>query len=136
MSRRSSRKHPNEAAELLGVSVECIRELVRAGALRVCGTYAVYGGRGAKGWLVSEPDVLALRNSPEVELRRRAYARWKEARRRKREELPLPKAKVRPLLERRRVRPDGFQREALQHAIEGCDVLLVAPTGAGKTWVA
>lgn len=126
----------NEAAEVLGVSVGCVRRLIKAGLLRVCGTYAIYGGRGAKGWLLSERDVLALRGSPEVELRRQAYARWKEARRRKKEKPPLPKAKVRPLLERRRIRPDAFQREALRHALEGSDVLLVAPTGAGKTWVA
>lgn len=126
----------NEAAQLLGVSVDYIRELVRTGVLCVRGTYAVYGGRGAKGWLVSEPEVLALKSSPEVELKRQAYARWKEARRRKREEPPLPKAEVRPLRECRRIRPDDFQQEALQHALQGDDVLLVAPTGAGKTWVA
>lgn len=126
----------NEAAEVLGVSVSCVRGLIKAGLLRVRGTYSIYGGRGVKGWLVSEKDVLALIDSPEVERRRAAYARWKEARRRPKAEPPLPKAKVRPLVERRRIRPDSFQLEALRHALEGSDVLVVAPTGAGKTWVA
>jgi len=126
----------DEAARLLGVSVGYVRELVKSGVLRIRGTYAVCGVPGRKGWLVSERDVLVLRDSPEVELRRQAYAVWKEVRRQKKEKPSLPKVEIRPLSERRRIRPDGFQREALGYALEGRDVLLVAPTGAGKTWVA
>jgi ATP-dependent RNA helicase HelY len=34
-------------------------------------------------------------------------------------------------------RPDPFQLEAINHiANQGCDVLVTAPTGSGKTWIA
>jgi ATP-dependent RNA helicase HelY len=32
--------------------------------------------------------------------------------------------------------PDDFQLEAIEHASSGEDVLVVAPTGAGKTYIA
>ncbi len=48
----------------------------------------------------------------------------------------VPYAEVRPLRKPRRINPDAFQRRALTAALEGRDVLVVAPTGAGKTWVA
>jgi ATP-dependent RNA helicase HelY len=48
----------------------------------------------------------------------------------------VPYAEVRPLRKPRRINPDAFQRRALAAALEGRDVLVVAPTGAGKTWVA
>ncbi|MBC7105221.1 MAG: DEAD/DEAH box helicase, partial [Firmicutes bacterium] len=48
----------------------------------------------------------------------------------------VPYAEVRPLKKPRRIQPDAFQRRALAAVLEGRDVLVVAPTGAGKTWVA
>ena len=48
----------------------------------------------------------------------------------------VPYAEVRPLKRPRRIQPDAFQRRALAAALNGRDVLVVAPTGAGKTWVA
>ncbi|MCL5046129.1 MAG: DEAD/DEAH box helicase [Actinobacteria bacterium] len=50
--------------------------------------------------------------------------------------LPVLKAQVRPLKVRRRIRPDPFQVRALEAALTSRDVLVAAPTGSGKTWIA
>lgn len=124
-----------EAAELLAVPVNFVRELVKKGHLPVRAHYSVYGGQ--KGWLVSEKDVLALSNDPETEEKRRAYSQWKEKRAASAAKLEvMPKAQVRPLKRKRVVKPDTFQLRAVEAALAGSDVLVVAPTGAGKTWVA
>jgi len=125
-----------EAAEMLGVSVEFVRELIHKRRLPVKGTYAVF--KSQKGWLVSEKSVETLYNDPSVIQKREFYRRWLESRRnaQKRTELPLPKAKIRSLKRKRLIKPDQFQTEAVNLALQGLDVLVVAPTGAGKTWVA
>lgn len=125
-----------EAAEILGVPVDFVRELIRGGRLAVKATYVGMGMQ--KCWLVSEKDVISLRDVSLVIRRRERYSRWLEARRsaRKKTERPIPKAKVRPLKKRLRIKPDSFQIQAVDLALSGADVLVVAPTGAGKTWIA
>lgn len=46
------------------------------------------------------------------------------------------KAEIRPLRSPAEIIPARFQREALAAAQAGKDVLVFAPTGAGKTWIA
>ena len=46
------------------------------------------------------------------------------------------KAEVRPVRKTQAIEPDQFQVRALEAACRGENVLVVAPTGAGKTWVA
>lgn len=126
-----------EAAKILGVPVEFVRALVRQGRLPVDATYAIINGQ--KGWLVSKRNVDALCNDPLVIKKREFYRRWLEKRRDgapKKVKPPLPKAKIRPLKRKRLIKPDRFQTEAVDLALRGSDVLVVAPTGAGKTWIA
>jgi ATP-dependent RNA helicase HelY len=125
-----------EAAEMLGVPVDFVRELIHRGRLAVKATYV--GAGMQKCWLVSEKDVISLRDVPLVIQRRERYSRWLESRRnaQKKTESPLPKAKIRPLKRKRLIMPDPFQVQAVDLALKGADVLVVAPTGAGKTWIA
>jgi len=67
----------NEAAEILGVSVRYIRSLVHQDRIKIKGTYALDYGVG-KGWLVSEKDILALKDDPEVQDRSEKYRQYKE----------------------------------------------------------
>jgi len=46
------------------------------------------------------------------------------------------RAEVRPVKKPQAIEPDQFQVRALEAAFRGDNVLVVAPTGAGKTWVA
>jgi ATP-dependent RNA helicase HelY len=104
--------------------------MVKAGRLPVRGTYAILPG--VKGWLLSSKEVAALKDDPEVEAARERMRKWRAARR----SLPLPTCQVRPLKRRVGLRPDPWQEHAVQAATSGKDVLVVAPTGSGKTWVA
>jgi superfamily II RNA helicase len=46
------------------------------------------------------------------------------------------KAEVRSFNPPSRIKPDEFQVNAVSAALSGKDVLVVAPTGSGKTWIA
>ncbi|MCL4425223.1 MAG: DEAD/DEAH box helicase [Firmicutes bacterium] len=41
-----------------------------------------------------------------------------------------------PLRSPKRIKPDDFQIKALEALLRGSDVLVAAPTGSGKTWIA
>ena len=125
-----------EAAKMLGVPVGFVRELIYKGRLLIKGTYAAF--KGQKGWLVSEKNIETLYNDPFVIQKREFYRRWLESRCNapKKIKLPLLKAKIRSLKKKRLIKPDQFQTEAVNLALQELDVLVVAPTGAGKTWVA
>ncbi|MGI9862336.1 DEAD/DEAH box helicase [Moorella naiadis] len=126
-----------EAAKILGVPVSFIRELVHKDMLTIKATYTINSYEN-KGWLISEKEVKALYDDPLVAEKRESYKHWLKLRQNSREkaELPLPKAKVRPLKKKRIIKPDAFQEKAVDLAMQGLDVLVIAPTGAGKTWIA
>lgn len=46
------------------------------------------------------------------------------------------KAEIRPFNPPPAIVPDAFQVDAVRAAMDGKDVLVVAPTGSGKTWIA
>lgn len=125
----------DEAAAVLGVSVEAIRQLVRSGRLPLRGTYAT-PYPGVRGWLVSSNDVATLQDDAEVVAARKRLRKWRAARIGGARETPLPVCQVRPLKRPARLRPDSWRERAVEAAASGKDVLVVAPTGCGKTWVA
>lgn len=49
--------------------------------------------------------------------------------------IPLPKAKIRPMARGGNIVPDPFQVRSIEAAKQGKDVLVVAPTGTGKTLI-
>ncbi|MEG6513724.1 DEAD/DEAH box helicase [Desulforamulus ruminis] len=132
-----------EAADLLETTPEQVRRLVREGYIKSAGEAKSESGRS--GILVRRGDIQSIKERlPGIEhewsLATRQPKRETASKVTRREKAPVGKKRPRraaaPPALTGPVELDDFQKQAIQAALVGRNVLVAAPTGTGKTVIA